>query len=354
VTNATDAALDDIPDAPAVYLIWLREGEPYLGRTALLRRRLRRLRRLLGPQATVRRLEYQLAGSALELSVVLYEQARLHFPTRYLELMRLRLPPYVKLLLDNPFPRSAVTTRLSRAPGLYFGPFATRAAAEKFEAGFLDLFQVRRCQENLAPAPDHAGCMYGEMGMCLRPCQQVVGPAEYGHEAARAAEFLRTCGASLGETLKHSRDRFSEEMQFEAAARVHKRLEKVQEVAAMAGDLARALDRLDGVAVTGSVVPGAVDLWFVREGHPQPPARFATGEDGQGVSLDRRLRELIAAIEFRRTPAREQAERMALVARWHYASWRQGEWIGFPGFDQVPYRRLVNAISRVARASCSV
>ena len=36
MTNATDAALDDIPDAPAVYLIWLREGDPYLGRTALL------------------------------------------------------------------------------------------------------------------------------------------------------------------------------------------------------------------------------------------------------------------------------------------------------------------------------
>jgi len=41
------------------------------------------------------------------------------------------------------------------------------------------------------------------------------------------------------------------------------------------------------------------------------------------------------------------AERQELLARWHYSSWSDGEWIGFHGLDQVPYRKLVRGISRV-------
>jgi len=95
--------------------------------------------------------------------VVLYEQARRHFPDSYLDLLKLRMPPYLKIVLGNEFPRSHITTHLTRTGGLYFGPFRSRASAEKFESQFLDLFQLRRCQEDLAPSPAHPGCMYGEM-----------------------------------------------------------------------------------------------------------------------------------------------------------------------------------------------
>ena len=90
--------------------------------------------------------------------------------------------------------------------------------------------------------PTHPGCIYGEMAMCLRPCQQVVGPAEYRNEVARVAEFLRTDGRSLLESIGHSRDRLSEEMMFEDAARQHKRYEKVQDVLRLRDELARDID----------------------------------------------------------------------------------------------------------------
>jgi ABC-type lipoprotein release transport system permease subunit len=54
----------------------------------------------------------------------------------------------------------------------------------QFQSQFLDLFQMRRCEENLAPSPSHPGCVYGEMNMCLRPCQQAVTPEEYASESA--------------------------------------------------------------------------------------------------------------------------------------------------------------------------
>ena len=352
-----DAAVEALPNDPAVFVLWPQEGDPYVSKTGLLRRRLLRLlkererpSRLLNLRHTVKRIEYQLTGSPFESSVVQYEQARRHFPERYLEVLKLRMPPYVKIILGNEFPRSHITTHLTRTAGLYFGPFRSRASAEKFEAQFLDLFQMRRCQEDLVPSPDHPGCIYGEMGMCLRPCQEVVGPAEYAHEITRVVDFLRTDGRSLLEAIAHSRDRLSEEMLFEEAARQHKRYERVQDVLKLRDDLAREVDRLNGVAITRSRAPAAVEMWFVRDGNWQEPQRFGFEvQEGKPVSLDRKLRETFAAVKPRRLAVRERQEYLALLARWSYSTWREGEWIAFDSYAEIPYRKLVNAVSRVAR-----
>jgi excinuclease UvrABC nuclease subunit len=251
--------------------------------------------------------------------------------------------------LGNQFPRSHITTHLTRTAGLYFGPFRSRVSAERFEGQFLDLFQMRRCQEDLVPSPQHPGCIYGEMAMCLRPCQEVVGTAEYGHEVARVVDFLRTDGRSLLEAIAHSRDRLSEEMLFEDAARQHKRFEKVQEILKQADELARDIDRLNGVAITRSLAADAVEMWFVRDGWWQHPQRFSFEViEGTPVSLDRKLRETFAAVARRKLTIRERQEYLALLARWYYSSWRDGEWLGFETYDDIPYRKLVNAVSRVA------
>ena len=352
-----DAALAEVPDSPAVFVLWPRTGDPHLSKTAFLRRRLLRLlrerekpSRLANLRHTLRRIEYQLTGSAFESGVALYEEARRLLPERYLEVTRLRMPPYVRMALSNEFPRSYITTHLRQAAGLHFGPFRSRASAERFEGQFLDLFQVRRCQEDLVPSPGHPGCIYGEMGMCLRPCQEVVGAAEYRHEAERAAEFLRTGGRSMLDAVERSRDRLSEEMLFEEAARQHKRLERVQEVLKLRDELAGDVDRLDGVAITRSVAPEAVELWLVRRGNWMGPQRLSfLVHEGKPVPMDSALREMFAAAPPLRLTARERQEYLALLSRWYYSSWRDGEWLGFENYPDIPYRKLVNAVSRVAR-----
>jgi len=352
-----DAAIEAVPNAPAVFVLWPKEGSPHVARTALLRRRLLRLlrerqapSRLLNLRHTVRRIEYRLTGSSLESSVVVYEEARRLLPDEYLEAVRLRMPPYVRIVLANEFPRSHITTHLTRSGGLYFGPFRSAASAERFESQFLDLFQMRRCHEDLAPSPEHPGCMYGEMGMCLRPCQQVVGPAEYGHEVERVADFLRTGGRSMLEAIERSRDRLSEEMQFEEAARQHKRLEKVQEVLKLRDELVRDVERLNGIAITRSAAPEAVELWLVNEGNWLGPHRLSFEvHEGKPAPLDRAIREIFAGAEPRKSTVRERQEYLALLARWYYSSWRDGEWLGFESLQDIPYRKLVNAVSRVAR-----
>jgi len=342
--------VDEVPDSPAVFLLWAPTGAPYLARTALLRRRLRRLlasservSRVLSLGGVVDRIEYWLTGSQLESTLLHLELAQAHFPDDWRKVVRLRAPAFVRLTVDNPFPRTMVTTRLGR--GVFHGPFASRAAAERFQNEALDLFQIRRCEENLEPSPEHPGCIYGEMNRCLRPCQQAVSEDEYRHEAARFEEFLRSAGGSLLDSAEAARDAASTAMQFEEAERLHQRITRIREVAGAAGDLARTVDQLAGVAVVPSVEVGAVELIFFAGGRWSEPKRLATGEAGE--SMDTRLRELVAQVPHEGPP---NLEHLALLARWHGSSWRDGEWIGFDSFERMPYRKLVNAIGRVARA----
>jgi excinuclease ABC subunit C len=337
--------VEQTPNCPAVFLLWPREGEPYLARTNVLKRRLNRLARMGRLRENIVRVEVWFTGSVLEAQTRMYELAREHFPKRYLELLHLRMPPYVKLLLANQFPRTAVSSQFSGAQAVVCGPFRSRATAERFEEGFLDLFQIRRCQEDLLPSEEHPGCMYGEMGRCLRPCQQVVGVSEYRGEVNRVAEFLQTGGRSLIEPAESARERFSAELDFEQAARQHERVARIEEVLKLRDELARPLESLHGIAVLRSAEPNAIELAFVKKGHWQGIYRVKFGPE----SLDGKLRELIGGVGDCVRHARERQEYLAILARWFYSSWRDGEYLAVDSFEDIPYRKLVNAVSRVHR-----
>jgi excinuclease UvrABC nuclease subunit len=357
-SGTLDGWLDGVPQSPAVFVISAREGAPYLGRTSMLGRRLRRLlgerpqpSRLLNLRAIAERVEVWLTASWLENALISLELARRHFPGDYARVLRLPRPPYVKLLVSNRFPRTQITTRLG-GRSRYFGPFRNRAEAENFEKSLLDLFQVRRCQEDLIPSPDHPGCIYGEMQMCLRPCQQAVSDEEYSSEVVRLQDFLLTAGESLARPARAARDRLSGELRFEEAAREHARLERIAGVQKLSGDLARSVDELHGVAVTAGHHKPGVRLWFLAGGVWRAPHDFSLAPDASGkpVSFDARLREIASALKGATAPAGRRQEHLAVLVRWYFSSSRDGEWLPMEAPDAPPYRKLVNAIHRVSMA----
>jgi excinuclease ABC subunit C len=354
-TSDLAPTLSRLPDAGAVFRISPQEGAPYLARTHRLRRRLHRLlalrdhpSRFLNLRAVAARVDYWLTASSLDASLLHYVLARHHFPDHYRSLLKLHPPAFVKLILSNAFPRAQVTRRLSGSQSFYYGPFRTRAAAEDFQTHFLDLFQLRRCEENLVPSDSHPGCIYGEMGLCLRPCQEAVGPEEYASEVARVVEFLSTGGASLVTTMTSARDRLSEEMDFEQAARLHRRLDKIQDVLRLRDPLATDIRRLHGVAVTASTEPLTVELRFLMAGAWLPVQFFRIAPEAASVSMDHRLREMTASLALPKLTVDERQDHLTLLARWYYATWRDGDWIPFDDPAAIPYRKLVRAISRQA------
>jgi hypothetical protein len=177
-----------------------------------------------------------------------------------------------------------------------------------------------------------------------------VGVAEYRSEADRVAEFLKSGGRSLAGVAESARERLSAEMDFEGAAVMHQRLQRIQDVLGLRDEMVRELESLHAIAVTPSTEPGAVELGWLRGGAWHGFSRMEfNAADGTSVSLDARLRELATRIEDKPSGGTERMEHLATIARWFYSSWCDGELLMVDDWAKIPYRKLVNAVSRIAQ-----
>jgi excinuclease ABC subunit C len=357
-----------LPAKPAVCLISSREeaAEPYLIRTADLRRR---LQRLLGPpNPTSKRLnlrdfaqmvKYRQTGSSFEQTLTYYQNAKQIFPKRYKELMRLRPAPVLKVNLRNAYPRCFVTRRIvvneqgEPTAGVYYGPFASRRLAEGFAEKMLDFFKVRRCQIKIRRDPSFPGCLYSEMKMCLAPCFAGCSKEEYDTEANRLVQFLDTNSLSLHDALAHERETASEQLDFEKAAAIHKKLEKLDDVLHGKPDVSRRIQDLDAVILQRTVDEHTIGFFAVHGGRLAEPFYFRFGDAAKPASAEETVRDYLegsgsaapAPNANVRQSAAELGEHLALVARWFFSSPREGE-IFFREKDW-PYRRILRACSRL-------
>jgi hypothetical protein len=92
-----------------------------------------------------------------------------------------------------------------------------------------------------------------------------------------------------------------------------------------------------------------VDLVFLLGGAWAAPIEFSVAASGGMTPMDRRLRDAAAALAAPKVRTGERNEHLALLARWFYSSARTEEWIAFDSISELPYRRLVLAISKTAR-----
>ena len=360
------AFLADIPASAAVFALFpdpARGAQPYLGRSRNLRHRLERL--LASPRPGLRRLnlheftrrvEYQCVGSNFEASWLIYQLNRAHYARTYRQRLRLRPPALLKVNLANRFPRCYPTTRVARDGSLYYGPFPSRAEAERFAVEFLDFFKIRRCVEDLDPDPGHPGCIYSQMRMCLAPCFKGCTDEEYQRELARSVAFLDSEGESLVRELECERSSAAEALEFEQAGRLHQRLERVNEVRRKRPDLARNIRNLHAVIAQRGAEPKSIAFFRVSRGEMRGPAWLSLDEKvASPHPLDRQIQEALSSlahpagtasnVESRRFPLWEH---LAILSRWYYSSFREGEFVPLRHPDEIPHARLIRLCRKLA------
>ena len=365
-----------IPAAAAVFLL-RGDGEPYVSKTANLRRRLQRLlgrpaeqSRRLNLRERVREGEFTCTGSDFESNFLLYQLLRQNFPETYANRLRLRPAPLVKLHLENEYPRASVTTKLGRIShsseeqhcNLYYGPFPSRAAAERFSSDVLDFFKMRRCIEDLHPDPAFPGCVYSEMKMCLAPCFKGCTDAEYRAEVGRVQNFFDTGGESLMREFGEQRERASAELAFEEAAAIHAKIEKLRPLLAQLPEVVRRIDRLDAIIVQPGSEPGSVCLFRFQNAQIAGPVLFRIEQRGEAGSqpgaspsgaprsMESRVEEAMQSfLEPADMRPAEQTEHLAILKRWYYRSSRIGEIFFKEEKTGWPLRRIVRGIGRVYR-----
>ncbi len=357
------AVFSAVPAAPAVFLLRGADAqaEPYVTKTANLRRR---LQRLLGPveertkklnlRDRVRAIEYAPTGSDFESGFLLYGVLRATFPKTYQDRLRFRFAPLVKLHLENEYPRASITTRLGRLGGrsVYYGPFVSRVAAEKFMNDSLDFFKMRRCVDDLHPDPKFPGCIYSEMKMCLAPCFKGCSDEDYAAEVNRVQAYFDSAGDSLLREFSAERDAASASLAFEDAAAIHVRVEKLRPVVSQLPEIVRRLDQLSALMVQPSHLAGSVAFFRIDAGKISGPHAFCiqSAEHAKSQSMESRVQAALDSCPPAKAGgALETMEHLALLKRWYYRGTRIGEIFFADAKGELPMRRIVRGISRVFR-----
>jgi excinuclease ABC subunit C len=385
----------EIPARAAVFALFAADdrAEPYISRTPNLRNRLRRLLDVKPSQSkrlrltqSVARIEYTLIGSDFESWLLLYEASSTAFGERARKRLHLRPPSFLRMTMDNAYPRVYVTNRITKSAAAdLFGPFPSRVAADAFLESMLNLFELRRCYEDLNPDPRFPGCVYSEMKKCLAPCFKGCTDERYTEEAAAVHAFLVTRGRSVIDELTQQRDQASGELDFEKAAEIHARIAKVEAAADLAPPAVHALTALNGVIVQPSAEEGHVALFLLNRGAFAGPALYSVAgmrhhNETSGSSslfahpasiapvaldappvvqlaardeLEARLDAALNTLAVRSAKRTQQiADHLSLFSRWYYRP--QARRIGEVVFDDAPgqsRKQLMRAISRVYRQS---
>jgi excinuclease ABC subunit C len=352
-----------VPAVPAVFLLRGDDArsDPYVSKTANLRRR---LQRLLGPveertkklnlRDRVRWIEYAPTSSDFESGFLLYKVLRQTFPKTYADRLRFRFAPLVKLHLENEYPRASVTTRMGRMNGraLYYGPFQSRTAAEKFMNDSLDFFKMRRCVDDLHPDPQFPGCIYSEMKMCLAPCFKGCTDEEYSGEVNRVQAYFDSGGESLAREFSGQREGASANLAFEDAAAIHIRLEKLKPILSQFPEIVRRLDRLSALIVQPCRQPDSVTFFLVRDAAIAGQTAFCIqpAEHTKSQSMESRVLAILDSFPpAKALPSLETMEHLALLKRWYYRGSRVGEIFLADSKNIFPMRRIVRGIGRVLR-----
>jgi DNA polymerase-3 subunit epsilon len=241
------ALTNRLPRRPGVYVFRDAGRRPlYVGKAVDLRRRVRSYftgddrRKIGGLLRELHAVDHVECSSELEASVLEVRMIHELTPRYNRRTKHWRAYAYVKLTLDEPWPRLSVVHQPRRGDGcLYVGPVGSIGTARKIAAAIEEVVPLRRCTARLAATVGPAGpirsgaCMPAQLGVATCPCAGGVGRAEYrdmidglvGALTGDPSEILGRLAAKLA--------RLAAQERFEEAAELRDR----------AAALARALDR---------------------------------------------------------------------------------------------------------------
>ncbi len=238
-SQALNTKLNNLPKGSGVYLMKNRSGKViYVGKAKSLRNRIRsyfRRGRHIDPktEALVSKIadfEVLLTDSEIEALLLEANLIKEYKPRYNVDLKDDKKYPYIKITLDEDFPRVLITRRLEKDGSKYFGPYTDVKKMRATVKLLNDIFPIRSCKvfpgENAAENP----CLNFQIGRCFAPCVGGISKAEYMLMIDNIIKFL--CGKTreVVQSIKRQMKSYSAELKFESAARCRDQIKGIEKV----------------------------------------------------------------------------------------------------------------------------
>ena len=268
--------LKKLPGKPGVYIMHdEKDAIIYVGKAISLKNRVRQYfqsSRNKGVKIEqmvthIRRFEYIVTDSELEALVLECNLIKEHRPKYNTMLMDDKSYPFIKVTVEEPFPRIMLARRLAKDKSRYFGPYTSVGAVKDTIELIRKLYHIRSCNRKL---PKDTGkerpCLNYHIHQCYAPCQGYISQEEYRKSVSEVLQFLNGKYDLILKELENKMQEASEALEFERAMEYRELLFSVQKIAQKQKITDTTGEDRDVLAVAVEEEDAVVQVFFIRSG----------------------------------------------------------------------------------------
>ena len=268
--------LKKLPGKPGVYLMHdEKDAIIYVGKAISLKNRVRQYfqsSRNKGAKIEqmvthISRFEYIVTDSELEALVLECNLIKEHRPKYNTMLMDDKTYPFIKVTVNEPFPRVMMARRMKKDKAKYFGPYTSAGAVKDTIELINKLYQLRSCNRSLPKdIRKERPCLNYHIHQCYAPCQGYISREEYRKSIDEVVRFLNGNYDPILKELEEKMLDASENLEFEKAIEYRELLASVQKIAQKQKITDTAGDDRDIIAMASEGEDAVVQVFFIRGG----------------------------------------------------------------------------------------
>lgn len=268
--------LKKLPGKPGVYLMHDEKDQIiYVGKAISLKNRVRQYFQSSRNKSAkieqmvkhIRSFEYIVTDSELEALVLECNLIKEHRPKYNTMLMDDKGYPFIRVTVEEDYPRVLLAREMKRDKSRYFGPYTSAGAVKDTIELIRKIYHIRNCNRNL---PKDTGkerpCLNYHIGQCKAPCQGYISKEEYSGYIADVIRFLNGHYDEVLKSLEAQMQEASEKLEFEKAIEYRELLTSVRHIAQKQKITSHHGEDRDVVAVAKEEADAVVQIFFIRGG----------------------------------------------------------------------------------------
>ena len=274
IRQPLEPKLASLPEKPGVYLMRDVQGRViYVGKALVLRHRVRsyfgetalRDAKTAHLVADIADLEWIVTESELEALILEAQLIKRHHPRYNIRLKDDKRYPYIKITMEEEFPRVVLVRQMQADGGRYFGPFTSSQAVQQSLELVRRLFPYRTCNREIT-GQDRRPCLYYHIERCSGPCIGAIGREAYRKTMERIALFLEGRQEEVVAGLRQEMATAAESLAYERAAKLRDEIGAITQIIERQRIVSSHLKDHDFVAFARANGDACVQVFFVRNG----------------------------------------------------------------------------------------
>jgi excinuclease ABC subunit C len=266
----------DFPEKPGVYIMKDKRNRIiYVGKAVSLKNRVRSYfqssknlpLKVVSMVSKVEDVEYIVTDSEVEALILECNLIKFNRPKYNILLRDDKQYPYIRITLNQPFPRIEVVRKVKKDGAKYFGPYADAGAMREAIDVINKVFPIRSCKKDLRQIPlKERPCLNYHIERCLAPCQGFIEEEEYNEIIKNIIMFLEGKQETLIKELKTKMQKAADNLNFERAAVLRNQIGALEKVLEKQKIVYTDMIDQDIIAMARSFDTVCIQVFFIREG----------------------------------------------------------------------------------------